>query len=338
MLARHRLREVSPSLHALLPRSLPFGSLDKARTVGARLYAADVQGACHDLGFRNPLYWLFDDRVDRLELLEPAAYVYHVLDLYRHTPQEEQVAKGAAVVFTVSPLLQERYKQFHDRCYLLPNGVEIRWFRPVDRTSYQRPSDMPPLARRVVGYTGPINRHINLALLVAVARALPEVLVVLIGPRLRGYHGPQGEQREALQNLRKLPNIRLLGAHPVWKLPGYLQAFDVCLLPALPDEWSMHSDPLKFLQYLAMGKPVVTNKINDLRVPDDIYLVGESTNAFVEQTRKALDEPSSPELIERRIGAAMTRDWASLIEQGLKVLENAGCRIKSAVVGSSSTP
>lgn len=334
MLGPQRLREAEPCLHLLTPRSLPFGRFHRLRHASARLYAADVLAACRRVGFKRPLYWVFDDRFDRIQLLNPSTYVYHVLDLYPETPQEGQVIANAALIFTVSAALQERYDQRHRRCHLLSNGVEIEWFHPIQPGSRVRPSDVPISASRVLGYTGTISRHTDLVLLLAVSRAFPEVMVVVVGPVAKGLHGPQGVHKQALRALEQMPNALFLGPRPVWTLPEYVGLFDVCLVAAIPGDWTSHSDPLKFYQYLAMGKPVVSTRKID-RVPAELYYPAESETSFIEQTRNAMNETPRSENIRRRYLMAASRSWSSVVDHALEALAGAGCTLSASPDGSS---
>jgi len=55
----------------------------------------------------------------------------------------------------------------------------------------------------------------------------------------------------------------LTGKQPFSKIPEFIAASDVCILPAYPDEIIMHDIvPIKFYEYMAMRKPVITTKLN----------------------------------------------------------------------------
>ncbi|MDD4984300.1 MAG: glycosyltransferase [Dehalococcoidales bacterium] len=57
-------------------------------------------------------------------------------------------------------------------------------------------------------------------------------------------------------------NVLVLGKQPYDKIPQYIAASDVCILPAAPDEKIMQNIvPIKVYEYLAMGKPVVSTRL-----------------------------------------------------------------------------
>jgi glycosyltransferase involved in cell wall biosynthesis len=331
MLGRWRLRAVSSSLHVLTPRSVPLGSLARLGRFATRLYVRDVMRACSRQNLKRPLFWTFDDRLERLHELNPAAYVYHVLDLYRHTPAEASIVRGAATLFAVSQPLCEYYRNYREDCHLLPNGVETRWFNPAARDAS---SDPGGIRRRhydsVIGYTGSIGRHSDVVLILKVAEAFPASLLVIIGPILRGAHGPQGMSKTALSRLRRMANVCFVKPRAVWELPAYMRTFDVCIMPAMADKWAAHSDPLKLYQYLAMGKPVVSSKWNNSYIPDSLYYPACSSEDFIRQIRAALNESYSAELANQRFRAVESRDWAYLINGAVDVLETAGYPVSPA--------
>jgi glycosyltransferase involved in cell wall biosynthesis len=325
MLGTGRLRTEEGGLDVVTPRSVPFGRVDLARRTGTRLYVNDVRAACRARGLLRPLLWVFADDVERLRGLETGAYVYHVLDLYRETASDAQVARDAAVVFAASDRLVEKYRRLSGRCQLLPNGVETEWFKPADGVG--RPRVLARSGRPVLGYTGTISRHTDVSLLVAVSRAFAEADVIVIGPLLKGPHGPQGQQRQALRTLQRMKNVTFLGCRPAWTLPDYIGAFDVCLVPAIRDAWAAHSDPLKFYQYLAMGRPVVSTGAVGSGVPAALYYEADSHDTFMAQVRRALQEVPSPDLARRRYEAIEARSWKATVAHAIAALEDLGCRL-----------
>jgi hypothetical protein len=93
---------------------------------------------------------------------------------------------------------------------------------------------------------------VDLELVAATAAALPQVEFVLVGPTRHGV---------SLAPLRGLANVRHVGAQPYADVPSWIAAFDVCLIPFKHDHVSAAADPLKFYEYCALGKPVVTTHL-----------------------------------------------------------------------------
>ena len=76
----------------------------------------------------------------------------------------------------------------------------------------------------------------------------------------------KGDVFDDLQKIREehhLENrIILTGRQPYERIPEFLAAADICLLPAYPTEKIMQDIvPIKIYEYMAMGKPVITTKL-----------------------------------------------------------------------------
>ena len=90
--------------------------------------------------------------------------------------------------------------------------------------------------------------HVDGPLLAALARRLPGQSFIVIG------HSPP-------QELARVPNCHLLGSFPYHRIPGFVAHFDVAIMPHKVDAYNRSANPLKLLQYLAAGKPIVSTAV-----------------------------------------------------------------------------
>jgi glycosyltransferase involved in cell wall biosynthesis len=79
----------------------------------------------------------------------------------------------------------------------------------------------------------------------------------------------EGDAYEDLKNIQKkysLYNTLILtGRQPYKDIPEFIAASDYCILPAYPDEKIMQDIvPIKILEYMALGKPVIATKLPGL--------------------------------------------------------------------------
>jgi glycosyltransferase involved in cell wall biosynthesis len=74
---------------------------------------------------------------------------------------------------------------------------------------------------------------------------------------------------DALSDLQKIrdtyqlgDNLILTGKQPYDKIPKFIAAADICILPADPKEKIMQDIvPIKMYEYMAIGKPVISTKL-----------------------------------------------------------------------------
>ncbi|WP_217177992.1 glycosyltransferase [Methanoplanus limicola] len=79
----------------------------------------------------------------------------------------------------------------------------------------------------------------------------------------------EGDAYPDLQKLRDQYHLEdqlfLTGRQPYEKIPEYIASSDICILPAYTDEPTMKDIvPIKILEYMAMGKPVITTRLPGL--------------------------------------------------------------------------
>ena len=114
------------------------------------------------------------------------------------------------------------------------------------------------------------------------------------------------------------------------QLPNYIGAFDVCLMPFLVNDLTVCVNPVKLYEYLALGKPVITTNIPEVRLYQDIVYIAESRDEFVRMVENALSELEDPVLRNRlyktRVQAASTNTWSERGKQIDSIVSSALCR------------
>ncbi|SRR6266849_4878987 len=315
-----RTRTAEPNLTVFHRRSFPFGRVKTIREFDVAQNAKALRRLLKDLGFRSTLLWHSFPYLSEslVEAVDHTLFAYHCLD---YSPREEEATliKRADAVFCVSETLVQKHSLANPRTYLLPNGVDLTLFDADRAAPDTRPTDLPRNGR-VIGFLGYVNYHVDIELLVEVARAFPNETVVLVGRVPISQTVPQGRQLEALDTLRTLQNVRVLGFKPTSQVPLYIHAFDVCLIPFLPNRFNEECDPLKFYQYLAMGKPIVSAPVAVAKRYREACYVAQSHEEFVRCISAAFEESKATDLTEKRIALARTHGWPALVTQACQIL------------------
>lgn len=228
--------------------------------------------------------------------------VYHVADDYAGFPgyshafgriERELMDRADALVFPSDELRQALAVAHPGKSVLVPNGVQL--------ADFDRPR--PARAERPIAvYVGALAGWFDFPLLAAVARRCPEVDFRLYGP--------------AGSPLAVMPaNVRLCGPLPRSGLPEVLASASVGIVPFEVVRHRKLIDPvrpLKVLEYLAAGLPVVSTRWRALEaMAAPIALAGDADD-FARQLRAAIASP--PE--EKRLRAyAADFDWHRLFER-----------------------
>jgi glycosyltransferase involved in cell wall biosynthesis len=189
----------------------------------------------------------------------------------------------------------------------LPNGTDHRHFQGID--------DIPPAAdvrldRPIVGVVGQLNERLEVGALEAVADL--ELNLLLLGPR----HETSAQTAARLDALLERPNVQWIDQQPFDRLPSYLAAMDVGLTPYTSTAFNRSSFPLKTLEYLAAGLPVVSTDLPSARALDtDLLMLATTPAEFAKMTAYLLEQPADPELVERRREFAEAHGWDSRAAQ-----------------------
>ncbi len=185
----------------------------------------------------------------------------------------------ADFIWANSPETTNWFKQKRPDAQHISNGVDKKVFD--SGRIYGRPSDMEPIQAPIVGYAGKMQEMFDVDLMSNVVQQLPDVNFVFIGQELNSNW---------VRPLWQHPNAHYLGDKPYSQLPNYLAAFDVCVIPY--NQQRQHGvDPIKFYEYLAMGKPVVTTNIGGVSVFKDFpqVRIPENQEEFLEAVRYFTD-------------------------------------------------
>jgi teichuronic acid biosynthesis glycosyltransferase TuaH len=188
--------------------------------------------------------------------------------------QERRALARADLVVAASPWLAEHWAALGADPLLIPNGCS------VNGASHAPPAavGLPP---PVVGLVGQLSERIDPRILDALVNAGCSLL--LVGPRDERW---QPRWFAALAARRR---VRHIGRVPAEQVPGYLAAIDVGITPYADSQFNRASFPLKTLEYLAAGLPVVSTSL-----PASRWLRGDLDLAFPKQADRVLALADSP--------------------------------------------
>ncbi|HLN26044.1 MAG TPA: glycosyltransferase [Patescibacteria group bacterium] len=299
-------RWVRPDLWVISPVALPLHGSAAADAVNRRLVALQMRAATKRLGFCKPTVLVYNPMtVDWLDALLPSQVVYHAVDDLAAIPgvpgqaihlSEERLCQRADRAFTTSPALQARLAAWApDRSHMLPNVVDYPHFA----SGGAEPADLTAIPHPRIGFVGAlVDYKVDFALIEAVARARPEWHWILIGAV------GEGQPDSLIPAWGALRNLHLLGPRPYATLPAYLANIDVAVLPMRRNSYTEAMFPMKFFEYLAAGRPVVSTPLPALAAFGDLCRTAEEAAAFTDAITRILEgdrpDPTSCAAAARR--------------------------------------
>jgi|GEM_PF-856320 len=216
--------------------------------------------------------------------------------------KETHLSTSVQHLFASSPNIQQKLSVLSGRTvHLLTHGVDFTHFTTL-HTAHPDIQQIKLAGKPVAGYFGTLSDANDKDVFLALAQN--GFSVVLIGKVLGDYG-----------RLEHHPDIHFIGPVGFSELPSYAQYFDICLLNWIMADWIRNSFPVKTLEYLAMGKPVISCKIPVVeQMFGDLIYFAETPAQFVEMAHKALSDDSKSR-INMRIDAASEHTWKSKFEK-----------------------
>ena len=216
---------------------------------------------------------------------------------------------NATLVTAVSKFLvdclQENYSV---KVEWLPNGLDVEKY--THKQIYDQPiEELRQLERPLFGFVGALTSWLDFDLLWKIAEYLKKGTLVLVGPLIEN-----AVPQDLLVRLRNHHRIVFLGAKPYNQVPHFLHQFDVLLLPRNYQPHSLASDPLKFYEYLATGKPVVSTALPSVKRFSDTIFIGERHEDFLVALERAQKEWSNEHSIRMK-KVVMGMSWKKRAEK-----------------------
>lgn len=201
-----------------------------------------------------------------LQYVKGVRIVYDCLDDYASfsdaheevTMLENRLAVASSVIVSTADGLATRWHALPATQKIIRNACCYEHFS-------KRPSRVYAVSTsKVIGYHGAIEDWFDVGLVEQVAQSYPQHTILLVG----------GAKPDIAQRLKKYRNIHMTGEIPYAKLPYYVHAFDVGLLPFRICDLTLNTNPVKIYEYFAAGLPVVAVNLPEMKQFADLIYVG----------------------------------------------------------------
>lgn len=298
------------------------------------LLAAMIRRSLRKLGWRRYIVWTYYFGSSRIvNRLGGELKLYDCVDNHtgyalfhqdlksskRIEDRERALMKAVDILISLSRPSYQRNKAAGPRAYHVSTGVEFDLFHRGADSNLPLPADLMAIPTPRVGFIGSISPYrFDADLISYLAKKLPRLSIVLVG---------RSEDVPAIRSLASLSNVHFLGHKPYRLLPDYLRGFEICLAPYPLNPHTNFISPLKFLEYLAAGKPVVSTAIDELVSGgfSDLISIAEDSEEFVSLIRKHLNADDPMERL-RRIEYARENTWEKRADRIMRLIREWGIK------------
>lgn len=319
------VQKVRENLYVYTPILIPLQRFVIVRWLNKFFLLAQLRWLMARYRFTRPDIWTFlPNTVDLVTRLPRRKLVYYCVDDMSAfqgvaaqvlQQQDEALSRAANVVFAVSRQLQEQKKQWNPKTYYSPHGVDFELFNQAcGNGATKKPADLKNIPGPIVGFYGLIsNDWIDYGLVRYLAKSRPQWSFVFIG---KIDHGGEEE-------LPAAANIHYLPVKPYTELYRYSRFFDVAILPFNVNPLTRHSHPLKILEYLAAGRPVVSVNIPETEKYASVIAVAAGYDDFLNKIENYLQHDQAGQQ-KARVGLAATNSWDKRFDEIQNIINSAG--------------
>lgn len=247
------------------------------------------------------------ENINRIKNIYHDYVVFDIIDDYSYEFKSwnvnlKDMFKVADIVFTSSYKLYNKFFLKHSKTYLIRNGVD---FNSFSINSKFIPKDLPR-NKNIIGYVGALASWIDWNLIDYICKI--DCNIVFIGPIIGNI------------DIKLNENLYLLGEKKYNELPFYISNFDCCIIPFRVNKMTNSCNPIKLYEYLAMGKPVVSSNIEEVKKLKSLCYISENYKQFAENLNKAIHERNQ-ELIFKRKNFALNNSWSKRVNDIILKLE-----------------
>jgi len=254
------------------------------------------------------LFWIMD-RIERLNM-----------------PKADKII---VVTSRLKKVLQEDYRVPSDKIVVIQNGANTDLFKPMDATIARNKLNLNQ-ANNYVCFVGAFYAWQGIDYLVKsmplVLQECPDTRFLLVG---------DGEMKQELIELAELVGVSdkviFTGMVPYQKVPLYINASDICVLPAAKNFRNDRTggSPLKLHEYMACERPLVVGNIagvvEDVEDTNSGFVV-DSTNT--DDMARAIITLLRDEQLRKKMGSRARKNavekysWEKITEQVAEVCQS----------------
>ena len=321
-LKRPRLRLLAPGLARYTPLVPPKPMEPALLPLTSRIVRRGLRGALRRLGGRVEVVlstWMF---VDAYGFLGERVRAYWWRDdpvaaapLWRRSAErlaagDRRLTETSDLVLSVSEGVAGELRSRGVEAAYLPNGCDAAFYAGVEDAADPPGVDLPG---PVAGFVGHLNSRTDLGLLEATVNAGASLL--LVGPRDPSF------VPERFAALAARPDVHYAGPQRFDDLLPYLKKIDVGVVPYADGRFNRNSFPLKTLEYLAAGRPVVSTPLPAVRsLETDLVTLAEAPAEFGRAVMREAHLTHRPALAADRRAFAARHSWDARAEQLLGLL------------------
>lgn len=187
---------------------------------------------------------------------------------------KENIKKSNVITVTTGNLI-ESCDIPNEKCNIISNGVDATLFK-----YHRNAKEGLGIDGFIVGYVGVLREWVDFKpVFMALKKLNPTIKMLIVGK--------EGKYEETIQLARKCgvsERVIFTGMVPYSKVPLYVSAMDVCIIPFNKSAISENALPLKLFEYMACQKPVISSELLGVKnAVNDLVMYANSEIEYFDQ-------------------------------------------------------
>ena len=223
----------------------------------------------------------------------------------------KKYASSVDIVLSVNQHIKDKYSHLNPNFNVVPNATNYENFNNYEFLPLEQLEVIKTKYKAIIGYHGWINKsRIDFQLVEKLFTELKDYGFVFVGPVEESFRSRFGS----------FENLKLFPAVDYQKLPNYLRYFDIAIIPFLLNEHTRGNHLLKFYDYLALGKPVVSTNVAGAAQLNSVISIANNQIEFIEYIRQEIEIDSDVKKLARK-QVAKQNSWSVRVSALVKLIE-----------------
>lgn len=275
--------------------------------------------------FSGRYVWIYNPEHTNMAIAFGGSYrvIYDCVDYHGDEPyftQEKRLVSLSYVTVVNSHSLRLALSQYKKDIPVVPLGFDEQAFMSDGSST----SNATMMHSPIIGYVGGINSRLDFPLLHTVIQKHANVKFIFIGP-IQMRESKDVFESKIQPDIRKilaLPNVRHIPGIPRSIVSKHIRTFSLCIIPYdISHKFNRLSFPMKLLEYLYMGKPVLATAIDELFRLSSYVSIGRSADDWSRHISELLHAPSSPKKIRQQRKFILSQTWDCKMKAIIRLIE-----------------
>lgn len=294
-----------------------FGKLDSSilNFQIKRFLKKDYDGKKVLLWVYHPRFYFFQKKFDPEYLLydsyDDNENDYSGLEMKTERKFNEMLVKESDLTLTLARSMYDRYKKYSDNIYYLPNSNNFK-FLNSGKDRVKLADEIVSLKTETIGYLGNIRNWLDFNLIRSLLEFFKNNKIVFVGYIDR-------TAKNEIGTLLEFDNFVHIPYQPGHRIPEFIKAFTVGIIPFKVNQFTASVFPNKFFEYMACQIPIVTTALPELSPYKDLCGYSRTKEEFIQNCSNALHGKFADK-IKSYPEVAMKNSWEINVEKFMEVM------------------